>query len=73
MNIGTKEIAAKWNISERRVRELCRNGQVDGAVLQSKTWLIPEDSPKPVDGRESVPVYLDKIQELKAEPDSLRP
>ncbi len=73
MNIGTKETAAKWNISERRVRELCRNGQVDGAVLQGKTWLIPEDSPKPVDGRESVPAYLDKIQELKAELDSLRP
>lgn len=73
MNIGTKEIAIKWNISERRVRELCRNGKIDGAILQGKTWLIPEDSPKPIDGRESVPTYLAKIVALKKELDSLRP
>ena len=73
MNIGTKEVAAKWNISERRVRELCRNGKIDGAVLQGKTWLIPEDLPKPNDGRESVTTYLAKIEALKVELDSLRP
>lgn len=72
MNIGTKEAAAKWNISERRVRELCRNGKIDGAVLEGKTWLIPEDSSKPIDGRESVPMYLAKIEALKAKLDSLR-
>lgn len=73
MNIGTKEIAAKWNISERRVRELCKNGKVDGAVLMGKTWLIPIDAVKPNDGRESVPAYLAKIKSLKEELDSLRP
>lgn len=73
MNIGTKEVATKWNISERRVRELCRNGKIDGAVLQGKTWLIPEDSPKPNDGRKSVPAYLAKIEALKTELESLRP
>jgi DNA-binding transcriptional regulator LsrR (DeoR family) len=30
--ITTKEAAEKWNISERRVQILCRQGKIDGAV-----------------------------------------
>ena len=41
------EIAQKWNISERSVRNYCNNGRVIGAILLGKTWLIPENAEKP--------------------------
>lgn len=41
------EIAKKWNISERTVRNYCANGRISGAYLTGKTWNIPEDSIRP--------------------------
>lgn len=41
------EIAKKWNISERSVRNYCQQGRVKGAELKGKTWIIPEDAEKP--------------------------
>jgi len=73
MDLGTKEIALKWGISERRVRKLCSEGKVEGAFLDGKTWLIPENAIKPKDGREATAIYLSKIKTMKKELDSLRP
>ena len=73
MYIGTKEVAERWGISERRIRTLCHSGKIDGAVLEGKTWRIPSDAKKPVDGRESAKGVLSTIAELKQELDSLRP
>lgn len=42
------EIAEKWGVSERTVRNYCANNRVEGAVLIGKTWHIPEGSEKPV-------------------------
>lgn len=42
-----EEIAVKWNISERSVRNYCAAGRVEGAVLIGKTWHIPENAIKP--------------------------
>lgn len=41
------EIAEKWNMSERSVRNYCATGRVEGAVLAGKTWKIPEEAVKP--------------------------
>lgn len=41
------DMAKKWNISERSVRNYCANGRVEGAVLTGKTWNIPNDATKP--------------------------
>lgn len=41
------EIAKKWNVSERSVRNYCALGKIDGAFLTGKTWNIPEDAQKP--------------------------
>lgn len=41
------EIAKKWGISERSVRNYCAAGRVPGAFLTGKTWNIPEDALKP--------------------------
>ncbi len=73
MYIGTKEVAERWGISERRVRVLCHTGKIDGATLEGKTWKIPYDAKKPNDGRESSGTVLSTISSLKKELDSLRP
>lgn len=46
--ISVNDAAKKWNISERSVRNYCAEGRVKGAVLVGKTWMIPDDSAKPI-------------------------
>lgn len=45
------EVAKKWNVSARRVRAMCSNGQIVGATKIGKIWAIPVSSEKPLDGR----------------------
>lgn len=45
--LTVREISEKWNISERSVRNYCAEGRVGGAVLEGKTWKIPENAEKP--------------------------
>lgn len=45
--LTSSEIAEKWGISERSVRNYCNEGRVDGAVLIGKIWNIPIDAEKP--------------------------
>lgn len=49
--LTTKQIAEKWNISQRRVSKLCAEGRISGAQLMGKTWLVPVDTKKPDDKR----------------------
>ena len=44
---SVNEIAKKWNVSERSVRNYCAQGRVDGVFLNGKTWNIPENAEKP--------------------------
>ena len=45
--LSVAEIAKKWDVSERSVRNYCANGRVPGAFLTRKMWNIPENAPKP--------------------------
>jgi Fic family protein len=45
--LSVSEIAKKWNVSERSVRNYCAHGRVNGAFLIGKTWTIPENAEKP--------------------------
>lgn len=45
--LSVSEIARKWKISERSVRNYCATGRIQGAELKGKTWIIPEDAAKP--------------------------
>lgn len=45
------EIAKQWSISERRVRILCQQGKIPGVEKQGRSYLIPGDAAKPIDGR----------------------
>lgn len=49
--ITTKEVAIKWNISDRRILQYCNSGRIDGAIKMGNTWLIPRSAEKPPDGR----------------------
>jgi len=49
--MSVKEAARLWNISERRVSTLCKEGKINGAKKQGKSWTIPIDAAKPSDSR----------------------
>ena len=53
-----KAAATLWNISERRVNELCKNGRIKGAVKKENRWQIPSDAEKPLDQRLKEPVAV---------------
>lgn len=42
--LSVNEAEKKWNISTRRLQQLCKSGAINGAVKQGRTWLIPEDA-----------------------------
>ena len=45
--ISVADVAKKWGISERSVRNYCAEGRVVGARLVGKTWEIPEVAERP--------------------------
>ena len=47
----TKEASEKWNIIERRINVLCKEGRILGAYKENKRWIIPSDAVKPADKR----------------------
>ena len=66
---SVNEIAKKWNMSERSVRNYCAQGRLDGAFLTGKTWNIPENAEKPERSnkkKEQPITLLDILQEQKA-------
>lgn len=46
-----EEAAKKWEIGARRVQILCAEGKIEGAMRFGRSWMIPKDARKPVDGR----------------------
>mgnify|MGYP001342991525 CR=1 FL=1 len=67
--LSVAEIAKKWNISERSVRNYCAHGRVPGAFLTGKTWNIPKDAEKPerLNKKKEHPLtLLDILQDQKA-------
>ena len=45
------QAAEKWGISDRRVRILCQQGKIEGVIQKGRSYLIPCNAVKPVDGR----------------------
>ncbi len=63
-----KEMASIWNVTERTVTAFCKTGKIPGAIKVGKSWQIPNDAEKPVDGRISSGRYIKKSSELKSLP-----
>ena len=80
----TKEAVIKWNISERRIRQLLQDGRIAGAVKVGNNWNIPISASKPADKR-SIKLddndfifnlsdnYFDEVDRLNKELNSKRP
>ena len=58
--VSVAQIAKKWNVSERTVRNYCAEGKIPEAFLTGKTWNIPEDAQRP-----------DRINKKSDEPETL--
>ena len=74
MYMTVQEAAARWGISDRRIRALCAAGKIPGAWQEGRGWKLPLDAQKPADGRyKSKESILAQIDRKKQELDTRRP
>ncbi len=71
--IKVSQAAEKWGISARRVRLLCAEGKIEGAVQKGKLYFIPENAQKPADGRRRQNAVLIEIARKKERLAAARP
>lgn len=77
----TRQAAEIWGISDRRVRILCETGRIQGVARKGRSYLVPSDALKPVDGRQRRGMEIPEqyaslfatIDGMKALLDRLRP
>lgn len=76
----TKEASLKWGISDRRIRILCTEGKIEGAVKIGRNWSVPSNAMKPIDNRtkiksefEGLDYFFNLIDEQKKAIDQRRP
>ena len=55
--LSVGKAAGRWGVSPRRVQQLCKEGKIDGAEKDGRSWLIPESSLPPVRLKESARSY----------------
>lgn len=62
--ITAAQAAQKWELTVRRVQDLCRRHQIHGAVRWGRDWMIPADAHRPADRRRKQEVYqqTDSVQ-----------
>lgn len=46
-----KETSEKWNLSVRRIQDICKAGMVPGVIKFGHSWAIPVDAQRPTDAR----------------------
>ena len=63
--LNEEEIAKKWGISERSVRNYCAEGRVLNAEMRGGVWLIPENTKKPerANQRQETETLLDVLRQ----------
>lgn len=66
--ISVREAAKKWQVSERRVHQYCKEDRIPGLQRFGRSWAIPEKAEKPSDPRrevvklEAVPTVWDSVR-----------
>ena len=45
--LTTAQIAEKWDVTDRQVQVLCKQGRIKGAERMGGIWIIPENAEKP--------------------------
>lgn len=64
--LSVNEIATKWGVSERTVRNYCSEGKIPDAFLTGKKWRIPENAQKPYRANFKKRRLLDILKEEKS-------
>lgn len=75
------QAAEQWGISGRRVRILCQQGKIEGVIQKGRSYLIPCNAVKPIDGRtlrhkavsEQYWSLFSRIDSIKEQLDQRRP
>ena len=65
--LSVSQTAEKMGISTRRIRILCGEGRIPGAMRIGAFWAIPDDAAKPIDARIKNGKYVKKTIENKNE------
>jgi Fic family protein len=62
--LSVADMAKKWNMSERTVRNYCAQNKIPGAFLTGKTWNVPENAiiPDRINKRRETRTLLDVLQ-----------
>lgn len=71
--LSVTEVAKKWQLSERSIRNYCALGKIPGAFLVGKTWNIPEDAKKPSRINKKVTIPTNLLERLIEEKDMQLP
>lgn len=68
--LSVSEIAGRWGVSERTVRNYCATGRIPGVLLKGKTWNIPESALRPQRANKKDNSPRDLLEYLRAEKNS---
>ena len=71
--IKVTKAAEKWGISTRRVRVLCAEGKIPGVIRKGNLYVIPDNTPKPLDGRKTRAGLLAEIDAKRERLNEMRP
>ena len=71
--IKVSKAAEKWGISTRRIRVLCAEGKIPGVIRKGNLYMIPENAPKPLDGRRTRTGVLAEVEAKRERLNTLRP
>lgn len=52
--ITSQEASIRWGITTRRIQQMCKNGEIEGAKKEGKFWMIPENTKCPTNVTDKV-------------------
>ena len=52
-----EECSKEWGVTARQVQIMCSTGKIEGVAKFGRAWAIPEETKKPLDGREKTGKY----------------
>lgn len=52
--ISSQEFAIRWGVTSRRVQQMCKNGDINGAKKEGKSWMIPQNTECPTNDTHKV-------------------